>query len=168
MKKLFCPWRNEYTTDTGNSKQENTTPDQCVFCQQFEHNTDNANFILKRTKNHIVILNRYPYNAGHLLVLPITHTARLHTMTPKARAEFIELCSASAKIVEETLDAQGINIGMNLGKAAGAGIPSHLHMHILPRWLGDTNFLPVFGATKQVSFDLTEIFNKLKPAFDAL
>ncbi len=168
MEKLFCPWRSNYSADTGHTKTEQTKQHECVFCEQFTANMDDKYFILKRTKHNIVMLNRYPYNAGHLMVLPIAHVARLHQMSKEARIEFTELYNAAASIVEKILQTDGINIGMNLGKAAGSGIPSHLHIHVLPRWHGDTNFLPLLAETKQISMDLTDVFFALKPAFDEL
>lgn len=109
------------------------------------------------------MMNRYPYNAGHLLILPLKHTAALSDLTPAARAQLMELTHHCTEILKKVLDAHGVNIGMNLGKAAGAGLPSHLHMHVLPRWRGDTNFLPLLADVKPVSADLQQLFNKLKP-----
>ena len=112
------------------------------------------------------MLNKYPYNAGHLLILPIRHVALLSDLEKNERAELMELVNMSVNIVSATLGNHGLNIGINLGKAAGAGIPSHLHTHILPRWDGDTNFMPAIAKTKVISFDLSDIYEKLKKEFD--
>ena len=111
------------------------------------------------------MLNLYPYNAGHLLILPFEHTATLEALPKATRTEIMELTSLCTKILESELKCDGINVGINLGRAAGAGIPSHLHLHVLPRWNGDTNFLPTLADTKQVSFDLKKIYTLLKKAF---
>ena len=125
-------------------------------------------FILKKTKHAFVILNLYPYNGGHLLILPIQHVAHLEDLSKEIRAELMELMNASIVILKNVLQAQGVNAGMNLGRASGAGIPSHLHMHVVPRWVGDTSFITVIGNTKNVSVDLEKIYKNLKPSFEAL
>ncbi|MDP3889549.1 MAG: HIT domain-containing protein [bacterium] len=168
MKQLHAPWRNAYAQNQGFKKRECTPQTECAFCVQFADPNDEKHFILRHFNHNVVILNRFPYNAGHLLIMPVKHIPQLHDMSPEARIELIELATHSSKIVQDILQAHGVNVGINLGKAAGAGIPSHLHLHVLPRWLGDTNFLPVLGETKQISFDLTDIYKQLKPAFDAL
>ena len=168
MEYLYAPWRSAYTEDVVRTKEENTSAGECVFCQKLAGNADEQHFILRRFKHTVVLLNLFPYNAGHLLVMPLQHCAALDALDTETQQEMIWLVSKSTRILEDVLGAQGINIGLNLGKAAGAGVPSHLHMHVLPRWSGDTNFLPILAETKQVSFDLNKIYAKLKPAFDAL
>lgn len=168
MKCLFAPWRTQYTKDADITKHNNILQDQCVFCKQLACNNDEQHFILRRFEHNIVILNLFPYNAGHLLVMPLTHHAKLEELSKQTRTEMMELVMHCTHIVQKILKCEGVNVGLNLGKAAGAGIPSHLHMHVLPRWTGDTNFLPIFGETKQISFDLTEIYKKLKPEFDSI
>lgn len=168
MNRLYCPWRGEYTTATAHTKNENATQDECVFCMQFAQKKDENFFILKRFQYHAVMLNLYPYNAGHLLILPFNHVANLHELSKESRSEMTELIMHSTQILKHTLDAHGFNVGLNLGKAGGAGIPSHLHYHVLPRYIGDTNFLPVLAQTKQISFDLHEFYKKLKPEFEQI
>ena len=165
MKHLFCPWRSNYSKDEGRSKQEDTTQKECVFCKQLHQQADAQHFILKRYPHHAVMLNKYPYNAGHLLIIPLEHTAELYSLSREAQHELIELVSLCSNVLTKALKAHGINVGLNLGKAAGAGIPSHLHMHVLPRFTGDTNFLPTLTDTKTVSFDLKEIYQQLLPYF---
>lgn len=168
MKNLYCPWRSEYTSDVAQSKHESTSPDECVFCQQFAQKKDAEYFILKRFEYHAVMLNRYPYNAGHLLILPFNHVAHLHELSKESRSEMTELIMHSTQILKRAIGAHGFNVGLNLGKIAGAGIPAHLHYHVLPRYHGDTNFLPTLAHTKQISFDLAEFYKKLKPEFEQI
>ncbi len=108
----------------------------------------------------------HPYNTGHLLIIPFRHVKDLHELTESELTEFGFLTAQSTKILQEQMKCDGINMGMNLGKAAGAGIPAHLHEHILPRWTGDTNFLPLLAETKTISIDLVKVYNDLKPYFD--
>src|SRR3989304_6372140 len=165
MQRMYAPWRSKYTTSTAHTKNENAAKEECTFCNRLKQKKDAQNFIIKRFKHNVVFLNRYPYNAGHILVMPLTHHDSLDKLSPEVRAEMMEILSQSAVIMKKTLEAHGANIGLNLGKAGGAGIPSHLHFHVLPRWTGDTNFLPALAETKQVSFDLKTIYKELKKAF---
>jgi ATP adenylyltransferase len=165
MKFLYVPWRSKYVQQKGPLKRATATKDDCVFCVKFAENMDETNFILARFKYHVVILNLHPYNTGHLMILPLTHIKKLSELNVQARTELIELTNYSISILEEQLKCEGINFGINLGKAAGAGIPSHLHLHIVPRWQGDTNFLPIIADVKIISFDLNKIYNDLKPKF---
>lgn len=168
MKRLYAPWRSNYAKKIGHSQDEGTDEQSCTFCLQLKKNKDKDHFILKRFKNTVVMLNLYPYNAGHLLLLPLHHYPDFVTMPPEVRSEMMELITASTKILKEVLKAPGINVGLNLGKAAGAGIPSHLHMHVIPRWPGDTNFLPLIANTKQISVDLHKMYADLLPAFEKI
>ncbi len=168
MKKIYAPWRNNYTTKTAHKSTEDATEKECIFCEQFEQKNDADHLILRRFKYHVVMMNRYPYNAGHLLILPLKHKASLSDLTSAARAELMELTHHCTEILKKALDAHGINIGMNLGKAAGAGLPTHLHMHVLPRWRGDTNFLPLLAEVKPVSVDLKQLFKRLKPHIEKI
>jgi len=165
MKRLYAPWRSHYAKSIMAGKHADAAANTCDFCTQLAANNDEKYFILKRFNHSFVCLNLYPYNAGHLLVLPLTHTATLHQLTPEARTEIMEVVSLSTQIAEQVLQCNGINVGINLGKAAGAGIPHHLHVHVLPRFNGDTNFMPILSDTKLISFDLQELYTKLKPAF---
>ncbi len=165
---MYAPWRSKYTTETAHTKKERISKNECVFCEQFQQKNDKKFFILKRLKHNAVLLNRFPYNAGHLLIIPFAHKATLNELSKAARTELMELVSDSSKIVRETLKADGVNIGLNVGKASGSSIPSHLHFHILPRWYGDTNFLPTLADTKQISVDLKDVYQTLKPKFNKL
>ncbi len=166
MKLLYAPWRDKYTMSTAHTKNEHTPTESCVFCLHANDTSkDEQNFVLRRYKHIYVMLNLYPYNAGHLLLLPYTHIANLEDLSHEARTELIQVTAASNRILKDTLLAEGINGGYNSSKIAGAGIPAHFHMHVLPRWLGDTNFLPTLAQTKAISFDLHDIYNKLKKEF---
>lgn len=168
MKHLYAPWRDQYATQTINEKTENTTENECVFCQMIKKNNDTQFQILRRFKHNIVMMNHFPYNAGHLLIIPFAHVPTLDQLSKEARIEMTELAHASCLILQNKRNAQGVNIGINMGKAAGAGIPAHLHQHILPRFFGDTNFLPILAETKQISFDLDQVYQELKPEFDTI
>lgn len=160
MKHLYAPWRADYTQKTIRNNASHTE-DECVFCTQIEANQDETYFIVKRYTYCVVFLNLYPYNAGHLLVIPYAHVPTLLELTPDARAEVMEIISLCTEKLTSALNAEGFNIGFNLGKIAGAGIPNHLHGHVLPRWHGDTNFMPTLTGTKQISVDLHATYRKL-------
>jgi ATP adenylyltransferase len=167
MKNLYAPWRSDYTTSTARTKNENAPSDACVFCAHRDTvQDDEKNFILKRYKHVLVMFNKYPYNAGHLLVVPFEHVSSPELLNTEALVELMEITSKCVVILRHETGAEGFNIGLNLGKAAGAGIPSHLHMHVLPRFTGDTNFLPTLGETRVISFDLPAMYNHLKAAFN--
>lgn len=158
---LYCPWRSKYLSDK-------SCDGECVFCQILNDSDDDKNFLIKRFENSFIVLNIYPYNAGHILILPNKHKFKLSELSQDIRNEIMNLVSASIDIIESTLKTEGINVGLNLGKASGGSIPGHLHFHILPRWLGDTNFLTTLTDTKGISFDLYDIYQKLKMAFDKI
>ena len=165
MKKLYAPWRSKYVTEDVHGKKAVADKDHCVFCTQFSEDEDERYLILQRTERCAVMMNLYPYNAGHLLILPLAHHANLSDLSVDERSELMELTNRSIEIVKASIKPDGFNLGMNLGKAAGAGIPSHLHLHVLPRWEGDTNFFPLLADTKAVSCDLREIYKELRSVF---
>lgn len=148
----------EYVGSTAN-------PDGCVFCVNLAENDDEAARILYRGEAVFVILNAFPYNTGHLMVAPNRHVAALTELEPRERHELIDVTTRAVAIVEEAIAAQGFNVGMNLGEVAGAGIPSHLHVHVVPRWAGDTNFMPVVGGTKVLPEMIEQTDAKLRPLF---
>lgn len=165
MKKIYAPWREGYVTNTVHKPGEERKKHACVFCHQLEQNNDEAYFILKRYKHTFVMLNLYPYNGGHLMVLPIAHKPTLNECCPDTRSEIIEVTNTCINILEKELKPQGYNVGFNMGKAGGGGIPSHLHIHIIPRWESDTNFLAIIGETKPISVDLKKLYKTLSSLF---
>lgn len=158
--RIFAPWRSEYILSS-DKKEEG-----CIFCDFPKENKDEENLIIHRGKLCFVIMNRYPYNAGHLMVIPYRH---LHDFTKLTREEVAELMQTAQKAVEvltKVMSPHGFNLGMNIGKVAGAGIDRHLHLHIVPRWNGDTNFMPVVGDTRVVSEALESAYRRLKEAWN--
>ncbi|HJM68759.1 MAG TPA: HIT domain-containing protein [Candidatus Babeliales bacterium] len=160
MKKMYAPWRTPYTKREAKKKG-----DGCVFCTTFNSSTDKDNFVLFRGKHCFVILNLYPYNAGHVLVLPNKHVDDLNDLNAEERTEMMELTNKASQILKNKVKAKGINIGLNLGEVAGGGIPDHIHMHVLPRWPHDTNFMPLIADTKLISIDLNDVYDLLKDEF---
>ena len=164
MKKLYAPWRKKYVTD----KPTGNTPEACVFCHKLAATDDAKNLILQRYKYNAIIMNLYPYSAGHLMVIPLQHLMYPIQLDTAAQKEMFTLMAHSVQILNIALKSDGTNVGLNLGAAAGAGIPGHLHMHVLPRWAGDTNFMPLLAEVKPISMDLAEIYMQLKPHFENL
>jgi len=151
---LWAPWRMEYI--------ENVCVDKdCIFCTKPKERADRQNLIVFRGKSCFIIMNRYPYNNGHLLVVPYKHTCSMNDLTTQEVFELFELIRQSCNVLTDLFNAQGFNIGMNVGRIAGAGIDDHLHFHVVPRWSGDTNFMPVTGHTKIVSEGLEQTWEKL-------
>jgi ATP adenylyltransferase len=140
----------------------------CVFCQRAGQKADRENLILFRGKKTFVIMNKYPYNGGHLLIMPYSHKGDLNKLTKLAAAEMFELTRKSVAILKAAMPADGFNIGMNLGRIAGAGIEEHVHMHVVPRFRGDTSYTAILGEVKVQSISLGEIYDMLKPRFDRL
>ena len=157
MEKLWAPWRMDYIL------QEK--PQGCIFCDKPGQDQDRENLILFRGSFCFVIMNFYPYNNGHLLIVPFRHTADLAGLTSGEQTEMMTLLGRSTQVLQDGMKPNGFNIGMNLGRIAGAGIDDHLHFHIVPRWEGDTNFMPVTGHTKVLSQGLYESWDLLKPLF---
>lgn len=161
MERLWSPWRMQYMSAAGE-----TASSGCVFCAHLAAGDDEAALILFRGERTFVFLNAFPYNTGHLMVAPLRHAGDVGDLDQAERSELFELTCRSVEIVRRAMGAEGFNTGMNLGAAGGAGIPGHLHMHVVPRWNGDTNFMPVTGNTKVLPEMLADTYAKLKPAFD--
>ena len=142
--------------------------DGCVFCDHLAEGDDEGAHILYRGPQTFVILNAYPYNTGHLMVAPLRHAADVKDLTDGERRELFEVTCSAIEIVRDAMKAEGFNTGMNLGSAGGAGIPGHLHMHVVPRWGGDTNFMSTVGGTKVLPEMLADTAEKLRPGFAAL
>lgn len=150
---LWTPWRMEYIL--------NIKAKGCIFCKKSKEPDDKA-FIIKRKPTCFSMLNIYPYNNGHLMVAPKRHVARLDLLTKRELNEIILLVAESQKLLGRKIKPHGFNIGVNIGRTAGAGVAGHLHFHIVPRWDGDTNFMPIIGETKVISQLLEETYRILK------
>jgi ATP adenylyltransferase len=157
MEAIYAPWRSEYI--------RGKKPGGCIFCKDSLRNDD---FVLYEGKTSFVMMNRYPYSCGHLLIIPFRHLSQLHDLSPDERLEMFNLMDISVRVLKETMKPDGCNIGMNLGKVAGAGIDDHLHAHIVPRWNGDTNFMTVVGETRVISEDLTNTRNHIISYFERI
>ena len=157
MKQIWAPWRIEYI--------QMQKPEGCILCDKPKQKDDAANYILYRGERNFIIMNSYPYNPGHLMIAPYRHVANLEELTDEERREHFEMVSRSVKILREVFNPAGFNIGMNLGKIAGAGIDDHIHTHIVPRWQGDTNFMPVIADVRVIPEALAETYENLKGRF---
>lgn len=139
--------------------------DACIFCDKPRAGDDAGNLILRRGERAFVLMNLYPYNGGHLLIAPYTHVAELETLAHDDLVEMLELSVAATRALRLTLRPDGFNIGMNIGRTAGAGIDQHVHLHIVPRWNGDTNFMSVVGQTKVLPETLETTYARLRAVF---
>ncbi len=159
MDHLWSPWRYGYL-------QKPPDPDQgCIFCLKAAENRDEQNYILHRASKNYVILNLYPYNTGHLMVVPYQHVATLSESDPVTLEEMIRLTREAERAIGVVYKPHGFNAGLNIGEAAGAGVAGHLHMHVLPRWRGDANFLSTIGETRVLPEELGTTYEKLKREF---
>ena len=157
MDVLWAPWRMEYILGE--------KPDGCIFCMKPEEKDDRKALILYRGELCYVILNYYPYNNGHLMIVPFRHVGEIQELSAEERAEMMDLTARSLEVLKEAISPHGFNLGVNQGAVAGAGVAGHVHLHIVPRWEGDTNFMPVIGHTKVVNEGLWQTWDKLAPLF---
>jgi len=162
MDRLWAPWRMEYIL----SSQEDE--EGCIFCEKPKETTDKENLIIYRGDLSFVIMNKYPYNNGHVMVVPYVHEANYLNLSDDTLMDMQHLMRFSIEALNETMHPHGLNIGLNLGRSAGAGIDEHLHYHLVPRWNGDTNFMPVITGTKVVSESLDDSWEKLHTSFKKL
>ena len=153
MKHLWAPWRLEYI--------KAARSEGCIFCTLPQEGRDRDHGIVYQGRSAYVILNAFPYNSSHLMIVPRRHVARPDELSDPERLEVFHLMAAAMRAVSEVYRPEGYNVGMNLGRAAGAGIDDHLHLHVVPRWIGDTNFMPVLGETKVLPEDLTATYDRL-------
>lgn len=161
MKRLFSPWRLDYVAGGGERARG------CVFCRAAKSRDDHASLVVARGRTHFVILNKYPYNNGHLMIVPRRHLASPSEAPAAARAEMMDLLVRSEKALHAAYRPAGINLGMNLGRAAGAGIEGHYHLHLVPRWEGDTNFMTVAHSTRVIPESLDTTWQRLHGLFAA-
>jgi ATP adenylyltransferase len=159
MQTMFAPWRMQYILGEPG--------EGCVFCRAFAGQDDRETLVVHREAEAFVLMNRFPYNSGHVMVIPARHAGDPAELSPAEWAALGVLLRRTVAVVSQTLQAQGCNLGMNLGRVAGAGIADHLHFHVVPRWNGDTNYMPVLADTKIVSEALEQTWDKLRQAFQA-
>jgi ATP adenylyltransferase len=157
MDYIWSPWRYRYVADAGKD-------DRCVFCRSLETNDDAKTLIVLRAEKNFIILNRYPYTSGHVMVVPYVHSSDFGAMQPDILAEMMALAQRVQQAQQELYRPDGYNLGMNLGRAAGAGITGHLHLHVLPRWSGDSSFMTVIGETRTEPEELGTTYERLRKA----
>lgn len=157
MERIWAPWRMGYILS---SKTEG-----CIFCQKVAEENDEENLILYRGGSCFLILNTFPYNCGHLMVVPYRHIGEVEKLDESESLELMRLTQLSVQTLRDILNPEGFNLGMNLGRVSGAGVEGHLHIHIVPRWNGDTNFMPLLADTKVLSESLRETYKKLAQGF---
>ena len=160
MDRLWAPWRMDYIK----SPREKG----CIFCDKPAADDDRESLLLYRGNASYVLMNLYPYNNGHLMIAPYEHKADPSKVSSDTRSEMMDLVDRSMEIMKAVMSPQGFNFGANIGEAGGAGIADHLHYHLVPRWSGDTNFMPVLGHTKTVVEGLKETYDSLKPEFEKI
>jgi ATP adenylyltransferase len=160
MEYLWAPWRMEYIKNSIGKEDVD-----CILCYYPAQNDDEKSLILYRGRYSFVIMNRYPYNGGHIMVAPLRHCNSLDGLDDAERDELFRIVAKSTAILRETFNCHGFNVGMNLGRVAGAGVDQHIHMHIVPRWNGDNNFMPVLSDTKVINEAIEDTYKTLKPKF---
>ncbi|MDG5815693.1 HIT domain-containing protein [Chitinispirillales bacterium ANBcel5] len=162
MQRLWAPWRMAYI------KNVDKEDEGCIFCTKPLRNNDRDDLILFRGKKCFVLMNLYPYSNGHLMVTPYQHTSDILSLDRETTMELWDFVCLCKKVLTEACNPEGFNVGMNLGRVSGAGIDQHIHMHIVPRWNGDTNFMPVLGDTKVISEGIEQTYDTLKPLFKSI
>lgn len=158
MKRIWSPWRMKYI-------QNHNSGRDCPFCTALENPHPEEKFLIHQGEKAFVILNLYPYTTGHLLILPLEHQEKLDDLDPETRAEMMELINQAMEVLDKLYRPEGFNVGMNMGEAAGAGIPKHLHWHIVPRWAGDTNYMTAVGEVRVLPEMLEDTYRKIKSAW---
>lgn len=160
MKRLFSPWRSAYIASFRGEKKSK----ECLFCRIANERRDEKNMVVWRGDHCYIVMNLFPYNSGHLMVVPYKHTSNLVRLSPDVYVEMMQATVRGMRALSKVSDPHGFNIGANLGRVAGAGIDKHIHFHVVPRWSGDTNFMPVLADVKLISEDLKRSFSRLKKA----
>lgn len=160
MQQMWTPWRMPYIR---RAKRPG-----CIFCEMLEVADDRSQLILYRGEHAFLVLNKYPYNNGHLMAVPYRHVDTLETLTPEETADMMALVTWGMRALRRSAAPHGFNIGINIGKVAGAGVLDHVHTHVVPRWEGDANFMPVLGDIRLIPQDLSETYDELKAALDGM
>jgi ATP adenylyltransferase len=161
MEIKWTPWRGTYI------KRGNEEESGCILCSAYQANDDKAKLVLHRGEHAYVIMNLYPYNPGHLMIAPYEHTADFAALATPVAAEIMALGQRCLGVLQAEMSPHGFNLGMNLGRVAGAGVDQHLHLHVVPRWNGDTNFMPLIGGVKLVPEAIDDTYDTLKSHFDS-
>ncbi len=154
MERIFAPWRIRYI--------ESPKYEGCIFCDFPKENRDEERLILFRGEKCFIIMNNYPYNPGHVMIAPYRHVANVEDLNDDESLEMMKLCQRVIRAIREAMNPDGFNVGINIGKVAGAGIEDHVHMHVVPRWNGDTNFMPVLADVKVIPEAIEESYRKIK------
>lgn len=162
MEIKWTPWRGEYI------KRSDEPESGCVLCNVYQANNDVEKLVLYRGMHVFVMLNLYPYNPGHLMVVPYEHTADFANLAPPAATELMALGQRCTAVLQAEMHPHGFNLGLNLGRVSGAGVDQHLHLHVVPRWNGDTNFMPLIGGVKLIPEAIDDTYAALRPHFDTL
>ena len=167
MDRLWTPWRYQYIKGTTGEKSGNDDPaSSCIFCTlPQDPGQDERNFLLHRAQYNFIVLNLYPYISGHLLIVPYEHTSELDAVSKAATDELMDLTKRAQTVLRAVYQPHGFNVGMNLGRVAGAGVAGHVHLHIMPRWTGDGNFMTTVGETRVLPEDLSTTYAKLRERF---
>ena len=155
MERIWAPWRMEYITSTKDPLNAG-----CFLC--VDPQEDEKALVLTRAGKAFMILNRFPYSNGHIMVVPVRHVGRLDELTDEEMLDMMRLVRTASSLLKDVMSADGLNVGINMGRAGGAGLEDHLHIHVVPRWFGDTNFMPVMGETRVISEHLYESYRRLK------
>ncbi len=163
MERMWRPWRMAYLRDIENRRDE-----ACIFCSKPRAGDDAASLILHRGETCFIIMNLYPYNTGHVMVAPYRHVGKLEELEEGEAGEIMRLAALSIRAIRREMQPQGFNLGMNLGKVAGAGFDEHLHLHVVPRWEGDTNFMPVLGECKVMPESVEDNYARLRRGLEAV
>lgn len=158
MERLWAPWRMQFI-------EELRERSSCIFCELALPGDDKSRLVLHRGKTCFVLMNRFPYNNGHLMVIPFKHVGELSLLSAPEHAEMMELSAKSVEVMRASIGAEGFNLGVNIGKVAGAGILDHVHMHVVPRWVGDANFLPIISDTRSMPEYLEATYDRLVGGF---
>ncbi len=166
MERLWSPWRSKYIESI--SEKNDGTQKKCIFCGKFSQRNDEENLVVFRGDLSAIVMNLYPYNGGHLMIVPFAHKGYFEDLTDEENAEVMKQVRLAIMLLRKTSHPDGFNFGANLGKVSGAGIAEHVHFHVVPRWNGDTNFMSVLGDTKVISENLQDTYKKLTSALSSL
>ena len=159
MKRLFSPWRMKYIQNTKSNDEG------CIFCDAINKQDNEANLVIARGTTSFALLNLFPYTSGHMMVAPFDHKPNLDELTPQSRGEMMELVSQCIVVLKKVYNPQAFNVGANIGEAAGAGVPGHVHLHIVPRWVGDTNFMSTVGEVRVLPESIDQTYSRVRAAW---